>query len=130
MIIAFTSSTPRWDRLHDGAFKRTSQPAYEEEEYVRCISHPFFEALAKRVLRADEVGLFWSCQPHSRPPAQPPFRAWEEQWEHGCHIDIQATLEDFEASPRRTRLELWHWLNDVPAHRGAMRVLLASSFDS
>ena len=39
---------------------------------------------------------------------------------------IQATLDDFEATPRRARCELWHWLNGAPEHRGAMRVLVGS----
>ena len=37
-----------------------------------------------------------------------------QMWAEGCHIDIQATTSDWEATPRRTRVELWHWLNDVP----------------
>ena len=41
-------------------------------------------------------------------------------------MDIQATWEDFTATPRRMRAELWFWLNDVPAHRGAMRILPGS----
>ena len=110
-----------WDRLYDGEVKRTDQPAYAEQAYVDCIGHPFFEAVAKKVLRADEVGLFWGNQPHARPPWPGPFKSAPEQWMSGCHIDIQATMEDFDATPRRARCELWHWVNDVPEHRGAMR---------
>ena len=64
--------------------------------------------------------------PTSGPPASAPYDDPREQWAHGCHVDIQATLEDFEATPRRMRAELWFWLNDVPAHRGAMRILPGS----
>ena len=111
-----------WDALHDSTgAKRNERPAYLEPAYVHCIAHPFFEAVAKRVLKAEEVGLYWSAQPHARPPSKPPFGSVEQQWKGG-HIDIQATLEDFDASPRRMRLELWHFLNDVPTDRGAMRV--------
>ena len=51
---------------------------------------------------------------------------WLRAQAAGCHIDIQATITDWHATPRRTRVELWHWLNDVPEHRGAMRVLPGS----
>ncbi len=118
-----------WDRLHDSVGVRpTGQPAWEDPAFVECVGHPFFEKVAKRVLRADSVGLFWGfgSSLHSRPPSQPPFPSPTEQWANGCHTDIQATLADFQAVPRRARCELWHWVNDVPAHRGAMRVLLGS----
>ena len=100
-----------------------SIPAWDEQAYVDCVSHPFFEAVAKRVLRAEEVGLFWGAgAQHARPPAADPhFIPWQEQW-RGGHVDIQATMDDFTATPRRMRCELWHWINDVPTHRGAMRV--------
>ena len=114
-----------WDRLHahpDGEVKRTDQPAYEEQAYVDCIGHPFLEAVAKKVLRADEVGLWWGVgQGHARPPWPGPFDSPSKQWASGLHVDIQATMEDFNATPRRARCELWHWVNDVPEHRGAMR---------
>ena len=50
-----------------------SIPAWDEQAYVDCVSHPFFEAVAKRVLRAEEVGLFWGAgAQHARPPAADP----------------------------------------------------------
>ena len=124
-----------WDALHEPAgvktvdgesvgLRRTAQEAYDEQAYVDCISNPWFEGVAKRVLRAEEVGLFWGLvgsSLHARPPHQGEFLSAEEQWARGLHIDIQATLEDFEATPRRARCELWHWVSDVPEHRGAMR---------
>ena len=111
-----------FDRLHAAAQRRVPLPAYDEEAFLNSVSNPFFEAVAKRVLRAEEVGLFWGAgAQHARPPSEPPYRPWQEQW-GGGHIDIQATMEDFDATPRRMRCELWHWVNDVPAHRGAMRV--------
>jgi hypothetical protein len=112
-----------WDRLMDDkSGPPRGRPAFGEQTYIDCVSHPFFEAIAKRVLRAEEVGLFWGAgAPHARPPSDPPYRPWQEQW-RGGHIDIQATMDDFEATPRRMRCELWHWINEVPVHRGAMRV--------
>jgi hypothetical protein len=84
-----------WDRLNEanpagGVQRPAARPAYEEQAYMDCIGHPFFEAVAQKVLRADEVGLFWGVgAPHARPPSAPPFRPWREQWAAGCHIDIQ-----------------------------------------
>ena len=110
-----------WDRLrHQGG-----EP-YEDPDYIEVIQHPYFEEVAKKLLRADAVHLWWGLAPHERVPASAPYADPRQQWARGCHVDIQATLEDFEATPRRMRAELWFWLNDVPAHRGAMRILPGS----
>ena len=90
------------------------------------IQHPLLEEVAKRVLRAVGVHLWWSLGPQARPPWTEAFDGDAEQWAKGSHVDTQATLEDFEATPRRMRAELWVWLNDVPVDRGAMRVLPGS----
>ena len=110
-----------WDRwARDGA------TPYEDAGYVDVIQHPFFEAVACDVLRSKSVHLWWSLSPIGRMPAPPPHPDPDEQWTGGSHVDIQATLQDFEATPRRMRAELWFWLNDVPEHRGAMRILPGS----
>ena len=111
-----------WDRLKE---KGGDKP-YEDPDYVEMIQHPYFEEVAKKLLRADAVHLWWGLAPHERAPSRPPYANSRDQWATGCHVDIQATLEDFEATPRRMRAELWMWLNDVPAHRGAMRILRGS----
>ena len=110
-----------WDRL-----KTSGDPSYTDSDYVDVIQHPYFEEIAKNVLRAQAVHLWWGLDPHERGPAEPPYASYGEQWARGCHIDIQATWEDFTATPRRMRAELWFWLNDVPADRGAMRILPGS----
>lgn len=110
-----------WDRL-----QQQGGAPYEEPDYVDVIQHPYFEAVAKKVLRANAVHLWWGLTPHNRAPAAAPYATDREQWTSGCHVDIQATLEDFEATPRRMRAELWFWLNDVPVNRGAMRILPGS----
>ncbi len=110
-----------WDRLRDNG-----GAPYEDPDYIEVIQHPYFEEVAKKLLRADAVHLWWGLAPHERAPASAPYDDPREQWARGCHVDIQATLEDFEATPRRMRAELWFWLNDVPAHRGAMRILPGS----
>ena len=110
-----------WDRL-----KQTGGKPYEDPDFIEVVQHPFFEAVAKKVLRAQAVHLWWGLAPHERAPASPPYADSRDQWARGCHTDIQATIEDFEATPRRMRAELWFWLNDVPAKRGAMRILPGS----
>ena len=110
-----------WDRLVP-----SGKPAYEDPDYVDVLQHPYFEEVAKKLLRADAVHLWWGLNPHQRAPAEPPYGSRREQWADGCHLDIQATWEDFTATPRRMRAELWFWLNDVPADRGAMRILPGS----
>ena len=110
-----------WDRLRDNG-----GAPYEDPDYIEVVQHPYFEEVAKKLLRADAVHLWWGLAPHERAPASAPYDDPREQWARGCHVDIQATLEDFEATPRRMRAELWFWLNDVPAHRGAMRILPGS----
>ena len=110
-----------WDRL-----KESGRPPYEDPDYVDVVQHPYFEEVAKKLLRADAVHLWWGLSPHERAPAKAPFASPGDQWTSGCHIDIQATWEDFMATPRRMRAELWFWVNDVPEHRGAMRILEGS----
>ena len=86
-----------WDRIHGAAV-----PAHLEQACVDCFAHPFFEVVARRILKADAVGLYHGVPTHARPPSQPPFAAsWEQQWS-GCHIDVQATMEDFEAVRAQT----------------------------
>ena len=110
-----------WDRL-----QASGEAAYTDPDYVDVIQHPFFEEVAKKVLRADGVHLWWGLAPHARAPSAAPYGSIRDQWAGGCHTDIQATLEDFDATPRRMRAELWFWLNDVPVNRGAMRILPGS----
>ena len=123
-----------WDRLHghagpvlsnDGESGEGREP-YTEPAYLSVIAHPWFEQVAQQVLRATDVHLWWGLSPHNRPPVDGPPPPEEEQWRRGAHVDIQATLSDWQATPRRMRCELWFWLNEVPEHRGAMRVLTGS----
>lgn len=110
-----------WDRI-----KQSGNPPYEDPDYIEVMQHPYFEELAKDVLRAQGVHLWWGLAPHERGPASKPTDDPRQQWATGCHTDIQATWEDFTATPRRMRAELWFWLNDVPEDRGAMRILPGS----
>ena len=110
-----------WDRL-----TQSGAPPYEDPDYVNLVQHPFLESVAKKILRAQSVHLWWGIKPHDRAPSKPPFDSVRDQWTGRYHTDIQATWEDFDATPRRMRAELWLWVNDVPKDRGAMRVLPGS----
>jgi hypothetical protein len=110
-----------WDRL-----KESGGDPCEDPVYVDMIQHPWFEEVARKLLRADAVQLWWGLAPHNRAPAEPPYGDYRDQWAGGLHIDVQATWDDFVATPRRMRAELWFWLNDVPVDRGAMRILPGS----
>lgn len=110
-----------WDRFH-----RDGNPPYEDPDYVDYVQHPYLEAVAKQILRADAVHLWWGLRPHERAPSSGPYGTVRERWMAGYHTDIQATWEDFQATPRRMRAELWVWVNDVPIDRGAMRILPGS----
>ena len=97
-----------WDRLHSHAPGERPEP-YDEPAYLSVIAHPWFEKVAQHVLRATSVHLWWGLAPHNRPPTDGPPPPEEEQWGRGAHVDMQATLTDWQATPRRTRCELWFW---------------------
>jgi hypothetical protein len=52
-----------WDRI-----KASGDPPYADPDYVDIVQHPFFEEVAKKVLRANSVHLWWNIQPQMRPP--------------------------------------------------------------
>lgn len=100
-------------------------PVYDGE-YLEFIALPIWEQIAKQVLRSPSVYIFESG-PHERAPSGAgPHPNWQEEWERSMHLDVQLTTADFNATPRREMLAIWVWLTDVPAHRGAMRVLKGS----
>ncbi len=115
-----------WDRCQEQGIA-----AYDEPSILDAIQHPFWEELTKQFLRAKEVVYWWTVGPHNRPPAKRPenggtWPRWEDEWRAGAHTDIQLTRSDWNATPRRNRMEIWWWLTDVEADRGAMRILPGS----
>ncbi|MAE65461.1 MAG: hypothetical protein CMJ18_14415 [Phycisphaeraceae bacterium] len=111
-----------WDRLHDPP----GRPPHNEPDFLDLFQHPFFEEVAKRMLRASTVYMWHGLIAQERMPSDPPHPEPGAEWKRGCHIDVQATWEGFTATPRRTKAEIWLWLNDAPANRGAMRYLPGS----
>eukprot|EP01051_Picozoa_sp_SAG22_P001392 SAG22_NODE_54_length_23787_cov_12.917511_5_plen_355_part_00 len=117
------SAVPCRDRL---AGRREKMAAYAGDAgFVALVSHPFFEAAAKQLLRSDSVHLA-ELNIHDRKPSgtEPADEAGRRAaWSNGCHIDLQITTADWNATPRRDLLAIWYWVDDVPAERGAMRIL-------
>ena len=114
-----------WDRL---ALGPGAPPKEQDEGFIRLISHPVFENIAKQVLRAEEVKLI-ELGATNRPPTDQPQAAphlQREHWAKGAHIDLQITTADWNATPRRDLLALWLWVGDVSPDRAAMRVLPGS----
>ena len=54
-----------WDRL-----KQNGSEPYRDPDYIEVIQHPYFEEVAKKLLRANTVHLWWGLAPHERPHQQ------------------------------------------------------------
>jgi hypothetical protein len=119
----------RYPELDPGAPPQELQAALAADvAFVKLISHPWFEAVAQQVLRAEQVRLIELGPTQHRPGTGEPqgAEAARRAWACGCHIDMQVSASDFDATPRRDILALWLWVNDVPAERAAMRILPGS----
>lgn len=86
---------------------------YFDPDLLEIIQHPFFEEVAKRVLRAEAVCFFQTAIVTAHP--QPDTLFSFEQ-----HVDIQYSLADFQAVPRRIICSFFLWLTDVNARRAPM----------
>ena len=86
---------------------------YYEPALLDLIQHPFFEAVAKRVLRADAICFFQTAIVASYP--QP-----GSEFSYDQHTDIQYSLEDWAATPRRVVCSFFLWLTDVNQRRAPM----------
>jgi len=116
-----------FDRLVQGGAKE------QDEGFIKLISHPWFEAVAQQVLRAEQV-RYIELGPTHRPAngdgtndsGDANAEGWQSAWQSGAHIDLQVTTADFDATPRRDMLALWFWVSDVTPQRAAMRILPGS----
>lgn len=100
----------------------------DDPGYVALVSHPFFEGVARQLLRSSSVHLA-EMSVNARAPTgrpQPDATGQRDAWATGCHIDLQITTADWNATPRRDLLAIWFWVEDVPAERAAMRILPGS----
>ena len=114
--IAATSAA--MDRLlpFDGKNPRPSQTCnYDDPALVAIIQHPFFEAVAKQVLRTPSVRFFQTAILNAYPEPNTPFSFWQ-------HVDIQYRRSDFDATPKRILCSFFLWLTDVNEKRAPMMV--------
>jgi hypothetical protein len=87
--------------------------SFDDAALLEIIQHPFFEEVARRVLRADEVRFFQSAIVTSYPQPDTPFRFDQ-------HVDIQYCLSDIHATPRRMICSYFLWLTDVDERRAPL----------
>ena len=87
--------------------------SYFDAEIVHIIEHPFFEEVAKRVLKADRVSFYQTAIINAYPEPNTPFSFWQ-------HVDIQYRLSDFQATPQNIVCSFFLWLTDVNERRAPM----------
>lgn len=89
--------------------------SYDDRALLDIIQHPFFEEVAKRCLRAEQVHFFQTAITAAYPQPDTP-------WSFEQHVDIQYGLADFRAVPRRIICSYFLWLTDVNERRAPMMV--------
>ena len=93
---------------------------FHEPGLVNVLQHPNLEAAAKRVLRADEVVLNSSACLYKKPEDTAEWTTLGE------HVDIQFSLEEMDATPRRMLAMMMVFVDDLPEGRGNTFVRLGS----
>ena len=86
---------------------------FYDPELLDIIQHPFFEEVAKRVLRADEVRFFQTAIVTTYPSPNIPF-SFDQ------HVDVQYCLSDLDAIPRRMVCSYFLWIDDVTEKRAPL----------
>jgi hypothetical protein len=86
---------------------------FYDKALIDLIQHPFFESVAKQVLRAKAIRFFQTAILTTYP--QPGAEFCFDQ-----HTDIQFSLEDWAQTPRRVVCSFFLWLTDVNAKRSPM----------
>jgi len=95
---------------------RTSQTcSYDDQALLDIIQHPFFEEVSKQALCTNDVRFYQTAITAAYPQPDTP-------WSYEQHVDIQYTLSDFRATPRRIICSFFLWLTDVNAQRAPMMV--------
>ena len=86
---------------------------FYDPELLDIIQHPFFEEVAKRVLRADEISFFQTAIVTTYPAPNTPF-SFDQ------HVDVQYCLSDLDATPRRMVCSYFLWIKDVTEKRAPL----------
>ncbi len=110
-----------FDHLYSTGEKTNGITQYfHEPGLVDVLQHPNLEAAAKRILNANEVVLNSSACLFKRPED---VTEWKTQAEH---VDIQFSIEEMEATPRRMLAMMMVFVDDLPEGRGNTFVRLGS----
>jgi ectoine hydroxylase-related dioxygenase (phytanoyl-CoA dioxygenase family) len=110
-----------FDHLYTHGEKKNGITQYfHEPGLVDVLQHPNLEKAAKIMLRADDVVLNSSACLFKRPENT---TEWETQSEH---VDIQFSIEEMEATPRRMLAMMMVFVDDLPEGRGNTFVRLGS----
>ena len=84
---------------------------WSDPGYLDTLSHPYFQAVAQQILRA-EAACIIETHIHDRAPG-----TGGTSW-GGGHLDVQLTRSDWDATPRRDQISIWLFCNGVPRNRG------------
>jgi len=103
----------------EARYRYSATCSYYDVALLDLIQHPFFEEVARRVLRAEAVRFFQTAILATYP--QP-----GAEFSYDQHIDLQYTLSDLEATPRRVVCTFFLWLTDVNEWRAPMMFRPAS----
>ena len=113
-----TAASAVFDRLLPGPgekprYRVSTTCTFYDPELLDIIQHPFFEEVAKRVLRADEVRFFQTAIVTTYPASNTPF-SFDQ------HVDVQYCLSDLDATPRRMVCSYFLWIEDVTEKRAPL----------
>ena len=113
-----TAASGVFDRLLPGPgekprYRVSTTCTFYDPELLDIIQHPFFEEVAKQVLRADEVRFFQTAIVTTYPAPNTPF-SFDQ------HVDVQYCLSDLDATPRRMVCSYFLWIDDVTAQRAPL----------
>ncbi len=97
----------------EARYRYSATCSYFDAALLDLIQHPFFEEVAQRVLRAEAVRFLQTAILATYP--QPGV-----EFSYDQHIDLQYTLSDLQATPRRVVCTFFLWLTDVNARRAPM----------
>lgn len=105
-----------FDRLlpyREGQYRPSLTCSDFDPAILHIIQHPFFEEVARRVLRAEQIHFFQMAILTAYPQPDTPFSFWQ-------HVDIQYRLSDFQAVPKKIICSFFLWLTDVNEKRAPM----------
>jgi hypothetical protein len=114
-LLPFAPSAPG----QEARYRYSATCNYYDAALLDLIQHPFFEEVAQRVLRAQAVRFFQTAILATYPQHGVEFS-------YDQHIDLQYTLSDLQATPRRVVCTFFLWLTDVNEQRAPMMYRPAS----